>query len=602
MKRTFAVLLVVLLLAGTLALAGCGKKPPKTRKPSKDLTIGLHLSAWTLLEYDWSSGGEGSEWKVTVSRNLDWIKNKGYDSLLLDVMEPEGGTYFFKSDVLKENGYNESQDVMGFVVEEAHKRNMTIFADHTVLAWRLSDDLTEVYGIEGNKLSIEQVEEVTETLLDQYDFDGVVEETYPLEYVEAIAKVVKEHPGKLYIHKFDDPWNNADIFMSEDYVGFLSSPEQVEEVTKTGAEGNNLGYFNELFAHAKVVGKPGWVKVTTDIYDLPEGASHNVMLLRAVQFNSDGYFWMPSEENGRELIRNDDPIMNVELLSEYITRFRTPAGKKPVANFVLSLPFSGSEDYRDTSIEFLTHTFGPVSNGLMLSGYDIQATYNRFLPDADAYVVFTAGNVEDMVLGLAPEILDLLEQDKPVIFVVWGFTNRGNWEKALPKLGISADWVGSNTTGEVEDVMYGGREIQWSSPTIWEYPIDTSVLEPQDVTTGEVVVSGKKDGDDIVLISRKGNKYLVNANVLDLQTTYIFNKLLDGNLEEPFYGYGVVGQRSAFLALKDTPVVVNLPFEYGEDIRLTKFSSDGRLVSEEKITYTEPLRTELDMYELLIVD
>ena len=311
---------------------------------------------------------------------------------------------------------------------------------------------------------------------------------------------------------------------------------------------------------------------------------------------------MPSEENGRALLRNDDPLMDVELLRDHITRFRTPAGDKPVANFVLSLPFGGREDYRDTSTEFLTHTFGPVSNGLMLSGYDIQATYDRFLPDADAYVVFTAGNVEDMILDLSPEALDLLEQDKPVILVVWGFTNRGNWEKAMPKLGISANWVGSNTTGEVEDVMYDDHEIQWSSPTIWEYPVDTSVLEPQDVTGGEVIVSGKKDGDDIVLISRKGNKYLVNANVLDLQTTYIFNKLLDGNLEEPFYGYGVVGERSAFLALKDTQVVIDLPFEEGEDIHITTFGSDGRLIKEEKTTYTEPLRRPLEIYELLIVD
>lgn len=570
-------------------------------KSSPDFTMGLHIAAWTLFEYDWSGTIEDSDWNVNVVQNIDWISKTGYNTILLDVMEPWHGTYFFTCDVLKENGYNEYTDIMGLVVQEAHNHNITVFADHTVLAWRLDEHQTRKYEIKGNKLTVEQVQKVTATLLDEYDFDGIVEESYPLEYVEGIAHIVHERPGKLYIHKFDDPWNNADIFMSEDYVGFLSSPSHVKNVSQTGAAANSIGVFNALFSHAKAVGKPGWVKVTTDRYDLPEGASHNTMLLRAVQFNSDGYFWMPSEENGRELLRNNDPIMDVNTLGTYLTRVRTPLEEKPVANFVILLPFKKEEEYREASYLFLVHAFGPVSNGVMLSGYDIKTTYDEVLPDADMYVVFAIGTVEDVTVELPSELLDVLEQDTPVVFVVWGISNAGNWERTFPYFGISDNWDYAVTTGSIDDVPYKEYTIPWSPPTIWDYPIHTSIIDSDDVS-GTVLLSGKKNGKDIALVIQNRNKYLINANALHLQTSFIFTSLFSESFSEPFYGYGVVGERSAFLALKDTPLVVDLPFEEGEEIRITKFNSDGRLSLDERTVYTAPLRMMLNQYELLIVE
>lgn len=566
------------------------KEPP-------EFTLGLHIAAWTLFEYDWSGASEDSDWRVNVVQNLDWLSKTGCNTLLVDVMDPGRGTYFFKSDGLKETGYNEYTDAMGLVVQEAHKHNITIFADHTVLAWRLDDYQTKRYGIGGKKLSIEQVQEVTATLLDTYDFDGIVEESYPLEYVEGIARVVHQRPEKIYIHKFDDPWNNADIFMSEDYVGFLSF-ENVKKVS--GAAANNIGLFNALFSHAKAVGKPGWVKVTTDRYDLPEGASHNVMLLRAVQFGSDGYFWMPSKENGRKLLRNNDPKMDVNILGGYLEWLRNPIEEKPVANVVLSLPFRKEEEYREASYLFLVHAFGPVSNGLMLAEYDVQTTYDEVLPDADVYVVFAIGNVEEVTLDLSSEMFNLLTQDKPVLFVVWGITDTGTWKKALPYFGISDDWD-AVTTGRIDEVTYQGYTLLWSPPVIWEYPIHTSVIGVEDVC-GDIVVSGKKDNKDIALITKNGNKYLINANALHLETTFIVTRLFTESLNEPFYGYGILGKRSAFLALEDTQLTVELPFEPGAEIHITRFNSEGTIEMDENTIYVKPLQTALKKYELLIVE
>lgn len=599
----------VILVSAVMIIASCTlcvkeSEPPERDfepKSSPEFTLGLHIAAWTLIEYDWSGNPEDADWKTNVARNVDWISKTGYNTLLIDVMEPWHGTYFFNSDVLKENGYNAYTDVMGFIVEKVHEYGMTVFADTTVLAWRLDDYQTKKYGIKGDKLTIEEVQKVTATLLDEYGFDGIVEESYPLEYVEGIAHVVHEYPGKVYIHKFDDPWNNADVFMSEDYVGFLSSAKHAEKVSRTGAAANHIGLFNALFGHAKAVGKPGWVKVTTDGYDLDEGASRNVMLLRAVQFHVDGYFWMPSKENGRELLRNNDPVMDVDLLSLYLNRLRTSLEEKPVANFVVSLPFRREEEYREASYLFMVHAFGPVSNGFMLSGYDVQTTYNEVY-DADAYVVFAMGTVEEVTLDVPDEMLNLLEkeQDKPVICVVWGITDRGNWGKALSYFGISHEDI-QIVDGSIEEIIYEGYTLSWSPPVIWEYPIHTSVIESKDVF-GDVLVTGKRNGKDIALIVKHGNEYLVNANALHLETSFIFDRLLNKTIHEPFYGYGVSGSRSAFFAINNTPLVVELPFEEGEEIRIILFGSDGRLQMDETTVYAAPLRMTLNQYELLIVE
>ena len=72
-------------------------------KERPEFTLGLHISVWTLFEDSWSGSPE-ADWRTNVIQSLDWLSLTGYNTLLVDVMEAEMGTYFFKSDVLEENG------------------------------------------------------------------------------------------------------------------------------------------------------------------------------------------------------------------------------------------------------------------------------------------------------------------------------------------------------------------------------------------------------------------------------------------------------------------------------------------------------------------
>ena len=73
-------------------------------------------------------GNPEADWSTNVIQSPDWLSLTGYKTLLVDVMEAEMGTYFFKSDVLEENGYNEYLDATEFIVQKAHTHDIKILA------------------------------------------------------------------------------------------------------------------------------------------------------------------------------------------------------------------------------------------------------------------------------------------------------------------------------------------------------------------------------------------------------------------------------------------------------------------------------------------
>jgi len=574
-------------------------------KPPTEFKMGLHIQAYTIFNYGWS-GSQDIDWKSTVSQNMLWFSRKGYNCILLDTMDAYNGTYYFKCDLLKTKGYTPTTEVLDTIVEEAHRKNITIYGDITVLAWRLSDSQTEKYQIAGQKLSIQEVQQVAAQLLEDCNFDGLIAEGYPVSYAEGIANEVHKHPDKIWIHKFDDPSNSADVFMAEDYVGFISSQTHLQNVIP-GALGGGLGSNNAVYSHAKAYGKPGWTKVTTEEYDLPLGASHNVLLLRAAEFGAEGYFWMPKTENTRKLVANNNPAVDPAKLIPLLEHLQKPQEQKKVANLVISLPWHGSSgkfsdaQAEETCFAFMVNAFGPVSNGLMLAGYDIQTTYNSVLTDADVYVVLAIGEVEGIVVDPFPELETLLQSEKPAVFVVWGLTDKGNWKGIPSQFGISSNWQYSATKGEIGNVVFKGKTVPWSPIPLLGYSIQTSTIPLNQVESGTVLLS-TTGTEPTALIIQKGGRYLINANAFHIQSSFIFSQLFSPSLKEPFYGVGSLGNQSCFMAMQDTAIVIDLPLQNGATVHQVLFGSDGVIAEDKTVTLTNHLNVQLKQYELLVIE
>ncbi|MFQ5614063.1 MAG: hypothetical protein ACE5H9_18225, partial [Anaerolineae bacterium] len=540
---------------------------PTTGAAEAPLTLGLHMSLDLLVEHDYPRGEwvEPEDWPETLARNLDWIVSAGYDTILLDVIDPEG--YLFSSDVLAEQGYNAFPDLLAPFMTAAHARGLTIFADITILAWRLDPDNQAIYRIQGEPLSVGQVQQVVATLLDDYGVDGIVEETFTSEYIAGIHQVARSR-GRPYIHKWDDPVGAYDTLMSEDYVGYLDSVAERERLEPIGAAANNLGVMNALFTHGRALGVPTWVKVYGG-WGFSPGASQNVFLLRAVQFQADGYFWMSFGE-----APNDDWVrgMDTGRLRQWLNRFRTPpTAPRPIANvYVVQPETTTSPDVAGVIELALIHTFGPLSNGLMLAGYDVRTSYDHPLPEAALTVLLVPGGWWDGMVDLPDEALDILRSDSPAIVVpALGLPGEGRWREALPLLGISPDWEPDYADEAMpETVPFAGQTVRWQGFGIWGYSPITSLISPEDVT-GEVLVRSQVEGQETALLIRNGNKTFINGNLLNLDTSFVIARLASlpppqsgegrgGGLLAPFYGYGILGTRSAFMAMGDTQLQVSL--------------------------------------------
>jgi len=577
------------LLASWVLTAGA-QEDSTAQRP---LTLGVHLPVWLYAEYDFAAGDwpELDDPRPTIRRNLDWIAQRGYGVLLADVMDAEDGQYFFECPLLRKKRYKTGPAFAKFLVAQAHKRGLKIFGEHTVLAWRLDEYQTRHYKIGGTPLTVDEVKEVTRTILVDCRFDGVVEESFPPKYVAGIYEAAKE-AGKPYIHKFDDEAGNADILMSEDYVGHFSSARHAKKVSETGAEANNLGWFNMMFGHAKALGKPGWVKVCGH-FDLPSGAARNVLLMRAVQFQCDGYFWMPSSQDCVKWLGRLDRAG----LAAEINRFRARVAERKIANLVIA--FAQANEWREEEYLFTVHALGAVTTGAMLAGYDLRTSYGEALPGADAYLVMAIGDAGELRANIPDDVLALLSGDAPVILVVDGLTRRSAWAKVLEHFAIAIE--GEPTHRRIDRVRFQDHAIRWSPWTIWDYPIRTARIRlTRDAA--RPVVAGKIGGRQVPLVATAGNKALVNANALHIDASLVINHLLGGTLRQPFTGFGCVGERSAFLAMEDTRLSVEIPFDDGARIRVIEYSADGEKISERPRKYSAPFERRIKRYELVIVE
>jgi len=301
---------------------------------------------------------------------------------------------------------------------------------------------------------------------------------------------------------------------------------------------------------------------------------------------------------------------------KWLKTLRTsPVAAKPVANIFVVRPGPEAPPELAEAVDLaLIHSFGSMSNGLMLAGYDVRTTFDHPLAGAALTVILAPGGWWDLTVDLPCEALQVLRGDSPVIVLTAaGLTVGDDWRQALPLLGISPGWEPAYLDEEdamPETISLAGETVRWQGLSLWEYPAITSLVRPEDVT-GELVLSASLDGQEVALITRNGKNVFVNGNLLNLDTSFIFNRLArldEPTLVVPFYGYGVLGTRSAFMAMGDTQLRINLhtdrglPVAEGTPLRVLLFDATGRLAANDQISYSPPFQADLSRHELIIVE
>jgi hypothetical protein len=523
--------------------------------------VGLHVDLRAISAEDWrSKGPRRDRGGTTVGRNLALAVERGFNTLVVRLVDGRRGGAFFEDPHIHEAGPVTVPAGACFIAAEARRHKLVSLAD--------------VSGLFPRREAAPMVAD----LLEGCDFDGIVAPDLPRSQIESLHEMTLG-AGKLLVHSSAEAAADGDIVLGADL------PDERE-------------FPSLLFAHARALQRPRWLSLHAGILETGGSrAGGNSALFRSLQVQPDGYLWTANS------VKQIRWTLERARITQQVSRFarwrdaRTRRQPK-LANLVLALP--GAEQARGAREAFVQGVMPAVVNGVALSGFDLHATYGEVLPGAAAYIVLAIGRTPDASVRMPPFIEVLLAQERPVVLIMDGLTADGGWRSALSRIGFRGrNWRAVDDP--VPTVRYGEALLTWHGGLCDRLDCRTALLNPKTLT-GEVLVASDLDQGPSALVARLGNKALINANVLTLQSAYVVNQLLQPALEAPFEGAAVVGERSAFFTRSGSRLRVALPVPDASEIRLVRYGVDGERQPVEVVSYQAPLSTTLLAGELLIVE
>ncbi|MBK6847995.1 MAG: hypothetical protein IPG96_10835 [Proteobacteria bacterium] len=584
--------------AQSTAMAEAPGPSLEARQPDV-LRWGLHLSGAFLAGRDWSSGAlDRGPAAPLVRRNLEQLLAWRMNLLVVDAVDGKRASLLLPSPTLLAlaQGWSAPPRAISAWVQQAHRRLVPVYLDATALARAAS--------AASPGLTLAQFARAEGELLDGGGFDGLVF-TSPVAAWAAASYALAHARGRRYVDAFGPQAQRADVLLASIDGGLLASlaaltgPSAV--VLGAASAGQRLvaelGVMALVAAQARARRQRLWVEVGET--GQRAGLRHNLLLLAGAQYRATGYLWRARAVD--ELPWRDEDLRGeAEATLQDLEWLRRPAGDRPPrAEIVLALP---TEDpLRIDALAFLAQALGPVANGLALSGYELGASGGLPPGAADAYVVLASGRLSEGVPDLPEVVLELLRGPKPVLVIVDGLSDGGNWRRALPLLGLRPGWPRVELQGTIERIELADPGWQGGSAATGEVALRAALL-PERAVSGQLLASVTLQGARTPLLVGNGNKLLINASAVPAAAAFWINRLLRRNARLSFDGVGFTGRRSAFLALGDTQLEVDLPLAPGTELRVLRYGADGQRQPIELWPYEPPLKTLLAQHELLVVE
>jgi len=236
------------------------------------------------------------------------------------------------------------------------------------------------------------------------------------------------------------------------------------------------------------------------------------------------------------------------LIQEYISD-----EEKPICNVVIYLTEDEEPDVWDWWQ--IPAELGPVTNGILASGYAISTT-RLPVQNADMYYIFTRGKWKwGTTLDLPDSIVQLFDSGKPVILHLTHIlpNDTQNWNIVRTKLGI--DSTTFDTIENADAILYGiynGIRYPHLRATDSAQITYFNNITPANVT-GEILSVGDLNGTTYVLITRNGKNYLVNGMGLEFRASFPISNALNDGLQKPTACVTYAGLNSYFYALDIDP-------------------------------------------------
>ena len=548
-----------------------------------------------------SGQDEGIE--TNLDDNFAWMREQGYTHLRFFGIHPSG-QHAFPSPTLDANGYPNNplfESVLPILVSKADQWNIVINFDGWESLAEANHDTTAL-GV-GYLTSTEIADVVREVLA--LGIEQISDEQFGTTDLQAIYEATSATGARheiTNIYWWPHP-GIADEQLGSVFCYYTYDQTDLDTIWASTYPPSNVGHLHIGAESAHYYGIPFSVAVGSFGNNLNAANWKNILLFSQIQHHPERFsveeqdtdftIWNPGFNFMADV---GDEILSLETLYD---------NDRPMANLVLDLSLvDGYASY--PAYEAGNVSVPAIVNTFTMLGYRVVATANSCLPEADMYYLLVAGGAGPGSCAELPDyVMPLLNGIKPVfLHPAYGIPDEndsGSWAPARSLFGLPGGDTQTLVDAIPQSVDFDGSSVRWGGVHLWILPLMERIISSEiDDAIAEVVLSSMIDGQDLALLVRNGERFLINSNVIHLDAAFILSSLLGGPLNAPATADIALSlERTAILAEYDTDIDINLP--WSEMTRLRYYDATGELVSDSSIDLAGHYVTSLARGELVVM-
>jgi hypothetical protein len=529
--------------------------------------------------------GHDDGMEQNLDDNLGWMQSQGYTHLRFFGIYPNG-LHAFPSPTLDANGFPTDplfESVLSLLVSKAADYGIVVNFDGWEVIAESNRDTTQL-GV--GYMTEEEVADVVREVL-SLGVSLISEEQFGGSYLQAIQTATQEfdatHETTAGVWWIDP--TIADAQLASVFTFYHYNQQEADSLALLSSRTANLGVLHIFAEGAHYYGIPFSLAVGSFGF-LEVENWRNVLLFAQLQHlperfsieetNTDFTIWNPAF-NFMEYV--GDEI--VSLASEAI-------GERPIANYILDSSTIPPGSIRPVSETVLVNA-PAVANTFAILGYRVVTTIDSVLPEAEAYFVALAGGAGSTSAAPLPDyVLPLLAGDAAVFvhpaYGIPGANDEASWTPLREFFGLPAGDTETLAHVVPETVDFEGETVRWGGVEVTLATCLERLPKSQvDSTLVEVPLSGWVLGQDIALLLRRGIKFLINSNVIHLESSYIFTDCLGGPLHAPVTADVVVADNRALIyAEYDCALDLDLP--WSGETRIRQYEPQGSRIQDETIS------------------
>ncbi len=519
-----------------------------------------------------------------LADNFSWMQAQGYTHLRFFGIYPNG-LHAFPSPTLDANGYPTDplyESVLPQLVAKADEYGIAINFD----GWEVIAESNQNPTIPGvDFMTEDEVADVVREVL-ALGVNRITEEQFGASYLRAIQAATQES-GAIHETTAGVWWPDSTIADEQLASVFTFYPYDQQEADALGlmsSRSATLGVTHIFAEGARYYGRPFSLAVGS--FGFLEAENwRNVLLFAQLQHLPERF---SIEETNTDFTIWDPSFNFADYVGDELESLASEAvGERPVANFVIDSAVIPSTTIRPAYKTFLVNC-PAVANTFTLLGYRVVTTIDSVLPEAGIYFVALAGGADAESAAPLPDyVLPLLSNEAPVFFQpAYGIPDESDAVDWIPFgefFGLPRGDTQTLAGFTPEEVDFDGASVRWRGWTASLLPILERIPEVQvDTTHVQVQLSSEILGEDVALVLQRGNKILINSNLLHLEASYILSEFLGGPLRAPLTADVVLtGDRVLIYAEHDGIVDLDLP--WNGDAQVRRYDPIGNEVQNEML-------------------